>query len=111
MRYLRLVATLIVALMSAVSARAFAEAASAGFGAALCSVYTNELTHKIPSVPPDADADAYYYSYAQGYMSALNLIAALSNYKATDLLQKNFSVDAQKAFIFKLVLSKSRKNL
>jgi hypothetical protein len=98
MRFL-LHAALAVALITAVAARALAEAASAGFGVSLCSVYINEITHKIPRVPSDADAS--YYSYTQGYMSALNLIAGLNNYTATDLLPNDFLVDAQKAFIFR----------
>jgi hypothetical protein len=63
--------------------RAFAEAASAGFGVTQCSIFLSEL--RDPRTRLDADID--YFIYAQGYMSALNLVAQLNNYPVTDSLK------------------------
>jgi hypothetical protein len=73
-----------------------AEAAAAGFGATSCSLYLNELNGKVRA---PSDADDYYFASAQGFMSALNLMAQLNSQKVTDLLPRNFLLDAQKAFL------------
>jgi hypothetical protein len=104
LRFLLLPAVILSLTLATGVGDAFAEAASIGFVVTQCSVFLREL--KDPRTPPGATEN--YFSSAQGYMSALNLIAQLNNYPVTDLLKtpladKNVvgqeGINAQEAFL------------
>lgn len=85
--------TMIAASLSSIApcGAAYASAAAAGFGAAECST----VERKTDNNPELAMAA---YSWAQGYMSALNL-RYLRTHTSVDIMPEDFAINAQIGFL------------